>query len=180
MTTPPDFTAYTPLAAATLNKVGLWLVKSQAVGSGVSSVTVTDAFSADYDNYRILYIGGTQSASANVDLSLGASSTGYNSVLLYTSSTSSSPQAASINNGNAWNWVGGASAGQSSHVLVDLLGPYLSSYTKMRNGAYQNDNNYGTCNGEHRVATSYTSFTIYASSGTFTGGTICIYGYNNG
>ena len=53
MPTPPDFTAYTSLAAASLNKVGLWLVKTQAVGSGVSSVTVSSCFSADYDNYLV-------------------------------------------------------------------------------------------------------------------------------
>jgi len=158
---------------------GLQLVKAQTVGSGVASVTVTDAFSAEWDNYRVLYIGGTQSADSNIDLQLAGSSSGYNSVLLYTSSTSSSPQAASVNSGNSWNWVGGAASGQSSHMEVDLLGPFLSSYTKMRLGAYQNSNFYGTCNGEHRVASSYTGITLYAASGTFTGGTIRVYGYRN-
>jgi hypothetical protein len=34
-------------------------------------------------------------------------------------------------------------------------------------------------NGEHRVATSYDSFTLIPGSGTLTGGTIRVYGYRN-
>jgi hypothetical protein len=158
---------------------GLELVKTQTVGSGVASVTVTDAFSSTWDNYKITYTGGTQSGSVNLDLSLGSSTTGYNSVLLYSYSVSTTALVASIDNGNAWNWIGGGRTGQASHLECELLGPYLSAYTKLRNGAYQNDNYYGVCNGEHRVASSYTGFTIYAAAGTLTGGTIRVYGYRN-
>ena len=50
------------LTAADLNESsGLVLVKTQTVGSGVSSVTVTGAFSATFDNYLITDNGGTQS-----------------------------------------------------------------------------------------------------------------------
>lgn len=179
MTTPPDFTAYTPLAAATLNKVGLWLVKSQAVGSGVSSVTVTGAFSADYDNYLVTYVGGTMSTSNAIALRLGASTTGYYGVLIFTNTTAPSPAAAADNNGGTFTFVGGAEANQAAHVSVNLLGPYLASYTKCRNGSYQNSNNYGAYNGEHRVATSYTEFTVIPGAGTLTGGTISVYGYRD-
>ena len=51
---------------------GLTLVKTQTVGSGVSSVTVTDAFSATFDNYEILMSGGTQTATTDVKLKLGS------------------------------------------------------------------------------------------------------------
>jgi hypothetical protein len=181
MPTPPTFSVGQYNTAAYMNSIGLWLVKSQAVATSPapSSVTVTGAFSSDYDNYLITYTGGTQSNNVNLDLSLGSSTTGYYSVLIYTSSVSTTPLAASIDNGTAWNWVGGGRAGQASHLRCDLLGPYLSIYTKLRNGSYQNDNNYGAMNGEHRVASSYTSFTIYAASGTLSGGTIRVYGYRN-
>jgi hypothetical protein len=142
-------------------------------------VTVTNAFSATYDNYLLTYNGGSQSLNSNIDLQLSGSTTGYNSVLLYTSSTSGSPQAASTNNTANWVWVGGAEAGQASHMSVNLMNPFLTQYTKMRNGSYQNSNNYGICNGEHRVASSYTGFVMIASAGTFTGGTIRVYGYRN-
>ena len=54
----PTFTNGQVLPASDLNAIGLWLVKSQTVGTGVSSVTVSNAFSADFDNYRIIYSGG--------------------------------------------------------------------------------------------------------------------------
>jgi len=179
MATPPTFTSGSILTAAQMNAVGLWLVKSQTVGTGVSSVTVTGAFSADYDNYRIIYTGGTQSAGVNIDLTIGGSSTGYYSALQFQASNSGTVSAAGQTNASLWQWVGGATAGQATHASFDLFGPFLSAYTKLRNGQYQNDNNFGTVNGEHRVASSYTSFTLLPASGTLTGGTIRVYGYRN-
>ncbi len=46
----PSFSAGDILTAADMNAVGLWLVKTQTVGTAVASVTVTDAFSSTYDN----------------------------------------------------------------------------------------------------------------------------------
>jgi hypothetical protein len=80
-----------------------------------------------------------------------------------------------------FNWVGGPSAvGQATHASALLLAPYLSVYTKIRNAAYQNGGNYGTMQGEHRVATSYTSFELFVDIGLMNGGTIRVYGYNDG
>lgn len=179
MPTPPDFTAYTPLTAAQLNQAGLWLVKTQTVGSGVSSVAVTGAFSADYDNYLITYSGGTMSTSNAIGLQLGSSSTGYYGVLLFTNTVVPTPTAAGDNNVSYFSFCGGAEANQAAHLLCDVMGPFLSSYTKLRNGSYQNSNNYGAYNGEHRVASSYTGFTLIPAGGTMTGGTIRVYGYRN-
>jgi len=46
----PSFTSGDILTAADMNAVGLWLVKTQTVGTAVSSVQVTGAFSSTYDN----------------------------------------------------------------------------------------------------------------------------------
>ena len=158
---------------------GLILVKTQTVGTGVSSVTVTGAFSTDYDNYKITYIGGTCSANADIEMTIGGSATGYYGFLSYGITTLASNQAAVKNNATAFPWVGGGAAGQASHVHVEIMGPFKAAYTKIRNGSYQNDNNYGTMQGEHRVATSYTSFALAVLTGTMTGGTIRVYGYRN-
>ena len=50
----PVFATGDVLNASDMNAVGLWLVKTQTIGSGVGSVAVTGAFSADYDNYKII------------------------------------------------------------------------------------------------------------------------------
>jgi hypothetical protein len=158
---------------------GMELVKTQAVGSGISSVVVTGAFSADYDSYRITYTGGTQSSSTDFSMRLGSSTTGYFGWMIYGQSNGGSGVFASQNNTGLFPWIGGGSAGQASHVSVDVMSPFLSGHTKFRNGSYQNDDLYGTMNGEHRVATSYTEFTLFPNVGTITGGTIRVYGYRN-
>ena len=43
----PVFASGDVLNASDMNGVGLWLVKTQTIGTGVSSVVVTGAFSAD-------------------------------------------------------------------------------------------------------------------------------------
>ena len=158
---------------------GLILIKTQTVGSGVSSVTVTGAFSSTYDNYKILYIGGTVSANTDIEMTLGGSTTGYYGFLTYGDSATSTPLGAGRNNTAALPWVGGGAAGQASHANVEVMGPFNAAYTKIRNASYQNSGVYGTMQGEHRVATSYTSFTFAVLTGTMTGGTIRVYGYRN-
>jgi hypothetical protein len=176
----PDFSPGEVLTAAAMDAIGLWLVKTQTVGAGVASVTVTGAFSADFDNYRITYTGGTQSVSADLNLVLGASNTGYYGVLIYGATTTpGSPSMALANNATRFDWIGGGSAGQASHASFDLLGPFLSGWTKVRNGGYENGINIGTQQGTHQVASSFSAFTIGIISGTLTGGTIRVYGYRN-
>ena len=53
---------------STGNPQGLTLLKSVTVGQGVSTVTVTDAFSSTFDNYEIIMSGGTQSQVTDVKL----------------------------------------------------------------------------------------------------------------
>lgn len=163
---------------STGNPQGLTLVKSVTVGQGVATVTVTDAFSSTFDNYEIIMSGGTQSQVTDVRLKLGSSSTGYYGFLTYGSVTSSTVLGATRNNDTQFNWVGGPSGvGQHTHASFQLFAPYLSMYTKIRNAGYQNGNNYGTMQGEHRVASSYTSFELNIAGGTMAGGTIRVYGY---
>jgi hypothetical protein len=157
---------------------GLVLVKTQTIGTTVATVAVTDCFSASYNNYRIIATGGTQSGNEASYIQLGASATGYYGVLIYADATGATVSMGGLNNANQMSWVGGGATGQAHHTSVDIFSPFASSYTKFRNGQYQNATNYGTLNGEHRVATSYTGFTLGFTGGqTFTGGTIYVYGY---
>ena len=58
----------------------------------------------------------------------------------------------------------------------DLKNPFLAKYTTAQfaqaREAYQ-----AVGSGVHKVATSYTDFTLIPDSGTITGGTIKVYGY---
>jgi hypothetical protein len=175
----PSFSAGEVLSATDMNAVGMWLVKSQAVGTGVSSVQVTGAFSADYDNYRVIYTGGTQSSSTDIALQLGASTTGYYLIMNYVLSTTGTNFAAGAANNASFPWVGGAVGGQASHADFHLFNVNKAMYTKIRSGQYQNGDFYGTTQGEHRVATAYSEFTLSVAAGSMTGGTIRVYGYRN-
>lgn len=181
MTTPPTFSSGSILTAAQMNAVGLWLVKSQTIGTGVSSVTVTGAFSADYDAYKIIVSGGVSSQTVtNIALKLGASTTGYYSNTYYTAVTSTTVSNAGTNNGSSWIY-GGLAGTTAIEVSLDLINPYLAKYTILQNGIYCDPSalGYGTTNGSHNVATSYTDFTLTPGAGTLTGGTIRVYGYRN-
>jgi hypothetical protein len=162
---------------------GMVLVKTQTVGSGVTSVVVNDAFSAAYDNYEILWTGGVMASSSGdsqLTFALNGSSTGYSSILRY--SHGSAMSVASQSNATQWNWIGGGST-ESGLMQIKLYSPYLSIHTRMDSNAYNSWNNVflGNSNGYHAVASSYTGFTVNVSgTGTMSGGTIRVYGYNNG
>jgi hypothetical protein len=163
---------------------GSVLVKTQTIGSGVSSVTVTNAFDSRFKNYRIFYdvLGGSASA-FTLFLSLGATATGY-----YWSRTLtlfSTGAIGSVNGANDARWHIGAVRGTSNtggQGHVDLMSPYEARPT-MFNGAsvYMFSTGYAETNGGYLDAvTQYTEFTLAPSAGTMTGGTVQVYGYNDG
>jgi hypothetical protein len=171
------FTTGQVLTAAQMNAVGLWLVKSQAVGSGVSSVTVTGAFSADYDNYKITYTDGVSSVAA-IDMNLqlnGATGSDYDTVLFYASFGAASASVASTTS-TSFAWSGQGNSG-GNVVYVDLLKPFLAQPTRYLAEFWAGG--VGWAQGRHNLATSYTGFSIFPASGTLTGGTIRVYGYRN-
>lgn len=174
----PSFSSGDVLTATDMNAVGMWLVKTQTIGTAVSSVTVTGAFSADYDNYLITVSGGVSSAGATpLNLKLGATVTGYYFSLLYTGYVAT-PAANVGANVGAWEWAG---TGQTTGLSADirLTTPFLTKPTTYR-ASVENSTFYaGTTNGYLNNTTSYTSFIIAPASGTMTGGTIRVYGLRN-
>lgn len=175
----PVFATGDVLPASDMNAIGLWLVKSQTVGTGVTSVTVTDAFSADYDNYRIIYGGGVGSTNITLSLKLGASTTGYYSILNYaTYAANTVPLSAGDNNFSLWAYVGYASTSMVQ-VSLDIINPNKAQWTAYNNASWAGTAVAGTSSGTHQVNTAYTDFTLGVNTGTITGGTIRVYGYRN-
>ena len=172
-----DGAAWQPVGVAP----GLVLVKTQTIGSGVASVTVSDAFSATYDNYKISISGGVGSTTINLLTTLGASATGYiGSMIYYTatgSSTSPGTPSALSSATTSFSWSGQAST-DLIRYNIELQNPFLAKYTFCQGTWFDGSNN-GPFSGTHNVATSYSAFTITPSTGTLTGGTIRVYGYAN-
>jgi hypothetical protein len=160
---------------------GLVYVKSQTIGTAVSSVTVSDAFSATYDSYFIV-INGTLGSAAGA-------------AMQFRCVTSGGVDNASNWRGNAFYVQSGVAGGLTNDFWINALvgqcggfstaaggmsfivqGPYAASNTNIN--FTMADNNYirisASCLDN---TTSYTAFKLTPNAGTFTGGTITVYGY---
>ena len=158
---------------------GMVLIKTQEVGSGVSSVTVTGAFSSEFDAYRIILSGGaSNSGDYGINMYLGSTRTGY----YYTGTY--------LTYGNSPSWIGSANAAEygaagiasinTLHADIFVNGPYLAKNTFFQNTYIYNHPAGGRADmaGYLANSTQYTDFTLFCGT-TITGGTIRVYGYRN-
>jgi hypothetical protein len=159
---------------------GLVYVKSQTVGTAVSSVSVTDVFSATYDNYKIIYTSGASSAHQALQLHLTGATSAYYAGLFRMASDATTSNLGT-NNQSTWLYAGYGGVG-STTLDVDLYDPFIARFTRMKSvwaderDTAANSGFYGTQVGVHRTATSYTGFTIVCGA-NITGGQIIVYGY---
>jgi hypothetical protein len=169
------------LTAAQLNDSyaavgGLRLVSSTTIGSAVSSVTVSNAFSATYDNYRIIISGGASTGGGDLLLKIGAATSGYKWQVIY-GSYNNVASASGTTTGSSFTYAGALNTSSLS-MDVTLLSPFLTEFTYCFNPVFNTD--FGGVNiGYLNNTTSYTDFTITTSGGTITGGTIRVYGFAN-
>jgi len=159
---------------------GLVLVSTTTIGTAATSVTVSSAFSATYDNYKIILSGGVASVDNDLTLKLGASATGYYMARNVAAFSGGAVTVNTSNNATAWEEVGRIST-TVLNMNVDLLGPFLAKNTVIAGPVVNTvtGGQAGFTAGYHNVATSYDAFTITAPTGNMTGGTIRVYGYNN-
>jgi len=173
-----DGTSWATLGPSTSG--GLNLISATTIGSAVSSVTVSNAFSATYDNYRITVNGGSGSTEANLNFTLGNTATGY-----YWSyaGVEWSGTTAFGGGSNQTSFFAASTQTKGTFLNMDIFNPFLSDETVI-NTRYVNLKTATTgtslsIGGFVDNTTSYTAFTLTPSSGTLTGGTIRVYGYAN-
>jgi len=156
---------------------GLRLIKKQTIGSAVSSVTVTDAFSATYDNYLINISGGASSTATFLKMTLGATVANYYygvSGINYAAGAVTN----SFGNNVAFMFAGSATT-SNINGQVTVISPNKTDETAF----YLQIAGIGTAEtaysggGFLNNTTAYTAFTITPNAGTLTGGTIYVYGY---
>jgi hypothetical protein len=156
---------------------GLELITAQTIGSAVASVTVSNVFSSTYDDYLVRLSAGAASTSADLNLTFGATTTGY-----YWSFAGTSYANAAAKNGGANAAsivaVGNVSANGYSSV-IDIQAPNLAKNTMVRTNytVIETGGSSGVINGWVNNTTAYTAFTLTCGTGTLTGGTIYVYGY---
>jgi hypothetical protein len=163
------------------NPSGLTLIKTQTIGTTVSSITVSDVFSSTYDNYKVLINGGIGSTGQiGIRMTLGSNASGVQGAAVSVNYGDSGVAGAASNNTAYFEWAGYASTG-GIHMSADITAPNLAKYTFAAfAGSRLNSNNYVMSSFYEIVNnTQFTAFTLTLNQGTLTGGTIRVYGYAN-
>ena len=174
----PDFSPGEIWTAAAADSIGLWLVKTVTIGTGVATVAVTDAFSANYDNYKIVVSGINTAAVATLTLTLGTG-TGSN----YYGSLYYDAYSGGLTGTNRFNNAGFLGIGFSDTTLreqwstLEIGAPFIARSTSLTGNYYGNTFS-GWFSGTRADTTQYTRFNINATA-NMTGGTIRVYGYRN-
>jgi hypothetical protein len=177
----PSFNPGDILFASDQNAVGMWLVKTQTIGTAVSSVAVTGAFSSSYDNYLIQIAGTQGSATGDIGIQFTGQTTQYYGNIIYGIPTSTGIFNINTNNGSSFGLVGSVDAVGRTAVNITVIAPFLSQNTFLTADYMGGGSNraYGKFNGFVNSTSSFTGFSMIASAGTLTGGTIRVYGYRN-
>ena len=179
------YTAGEVLTASSLNSNltaagGLQFIKSQTIGSGVSSVTVSGAFSTTYDNYKIIISGGVASATNYLYLTVGSTTAGYGRLQALYAYNAATLTVDNDNFGSPFVVAAGGSVNGLSGS-IEVFQPFnataTSFYASLQNMVAGAANSLRTTFGALLNTTSYTAFTLTTSTGTITGGTISVYGY---
>jgi hypothetical protein len=160
---------------------GLTLVKTQTIGSAVNTVTVTNAFSATYDNYLITINGGVGSTTSNGVLQLGATATGYYGFFVYGNYSSNTVNGFGATNSTSYGACFDYSANNIDGYMI-IKNPFLTKrtmfFTPAATAAAASEVHFGQ--GFLDNATSYTDIKFLCNGAqTLTGGEIRIYGMAN-
>jgi hypothetical protein len=181
----PDFSPGEVLTAAAMDSIGLWLVKTQTIGTGVSTVVVSSAFSSTYDSYRIVFSNITMSSTAigtyvgfKMHDGTNPANSNYNTGFVRVD----------LANGNISGNVAtlasigiiiGYGTGDKFGTSIDVINPNIASHTLFPSvsGVNSSTGYMSMGAGMHQTSTAYTGFQIAPSTGTLTGGNIAVYGY---
>lgn len=169
-----DATLWTALGG---NYPGLRLIKKQTVGSAVSSVSVTNAFSATYDFYKIIMSDTISSTNSEVVFQLTGSTTNYASCVIFGAYSGGGVTVASLGT-TSWGATGYFSTTGCS-LNIEIGDPFKAKHTSYRSlsSVMNSAGSTISANGIHTLTNSYTGFTLTTTTGTITGGTIYVYGY---
>ena len=167
-------------------KSGLVLISTTTIGSSVSSVTIPNVFTTNFDNYRIVWNFGdaTNTNTTPTYFRLAASSTPDTSANYYrrTAMSGDASLVNSIESGVSYIYVGSLDTGESSWSgwSVDVFSPFKAKPTVLNilSFSYEGQLQGLMGGGLHTVSTSYDGFRWYLNTGTVSGGTISVYAYN--
>jgi len=185
ITAPTGLKLVVPTSVAVGSGTGSASASGTVTFTGASSVSLNDVFSTTYDNYKVVIRLTAASADLNVNFRFrvsGAdnSTSNYNKVGWYVGSDSSSGTGNSLSQTSFP--FGSMDTTAPTYNLHDILIslPFNTDYTQFQD-LYGSKNQTGIHFAEYssnwfNATTSFTGFTIIASTGNITG-TVSVYGY---
>jgi hypothetical protein len=165
-------------------KAGMVLLNTTSF-SGVSSISVSDVFSATYDNYRVdvILTGASTNAADSLRLRVAGadnSTSNYNYAGIFLRTTAASIPYGNTNQTSFADILAHNNNGNEAFTL-NIYSPFAAERTKFNAAGFDHD---GTSllsqfqAGVFAATTSFTGFTLISGSGTFTG-RIRVYGLAN-
>ena len=173
-------TTASEVSAYSFTEPALVHISRTTVGSAVSSVTVSGAFSSTYDNYRVIVEGVVTSANIDFCARLGAVTTGYKFARTRTTMAGATTGGGTTSTGFLYIGAVADSAGYASAIAFDLYAPNLARATVATSMAAYGHPTVGAIDvlaAWEPSTTQHTDLTILPTGGTMTGGTIDVYGY---
>jgi hypothetical protein len=174
-------TAMGTISTTVDNKTGMVLLSSTSSSGAVSSISVNNVFNTNFQNYKIIITGV---ASANQDfgfrLRVGGADDSTASSYVYQYIQGSSTTISGIRStGNIW-YVGVIGSSLKNQLEVNLCYPFETQPTNFYCSASSAESSafVRLSGGTHNQSTSYTGFSLIASTGTITLDNISVYGMN--
>jgi len=170
-------------AKSPVSTTGLVLLSTTTISSGVSSVVVTNAFSATYEQYQISVTNAqTSAADAWLALQLGSTTSGYYGVISIANySNGAFSGGGNFSNASNFNYAFAISnpATNLSGGSITITNPFATKRTTINGFVTRllTTGYAGTVGCFQDSDTSFTGFTLIPSGGTITSGTIKVYGY---
>jgi len=166
----------------TANPPGLELIKTHTVTSAASSFTVTDAFSANFENYIVVASNVNTSTAAGVTFRIGSATANYywgGIVVFYSGSAS-----AGESGNNVAQWATGMVSDNTggAGATINIYNPFTtlrSSYTTFGVDSRTSGAGSRSYSGFLNDTTSHSTITFLSTAGNITSGTIRVYGMRN-
>ena len=157
---------------------GLTLIRQQAVSPGVITAVLSNVFSADYHDYKIIYSGGVSTGVNYIQVRLGVnglvSAANYKTAFAAVNYSTGAVTGTGTVNSSSWEYAGRRNT-NFADLSIEIREPFLARRTRL-SGAFSLDGtSSATVGGVHELANSYNDLSI--SDNSLAGGTISVYGY---
>jgi hypothetical protein len=174
-------TAMGTISTTVDSKTGLVFINTTSF-SAVSSISVNDVFSTNFDHYRIICNAvGTNTGQLQMRMRVsGTDNSSANYTQQFITADSGSIGGSRVINDTRW-YVGRTKNTMHLPFVGDVFNPFATARTTMTN-QYPDNIDSDTINTTQNwsaleVTTSYTGFTVLAEFGTITG-SVSVFGYN--